>query len=264
MSPGRVALLAAALALALPAPPAFANIVNVVSVISVEPEEGLSGSLTAALDLRRGRASRLIFSAAPVLRYRSGDHLVMAYGSGEYDEDNELVNKVFGHARYRLRLMPRLIGEVFTQHETNPGLQQTYRGLVGAGPLVALVTRSNARVAVGVAYMLEYQLVEDVACPPDVPDCDADPGLQHRISSYATGSYQLDDRAQLAGTLYVQPLVLHPVADVRLLSDLQLAVRLTRKVSFDTTLSLVYDRAPDPSIQERHDVTLRSAITVQF
>jgi hypothetical protein len=264
MSPGRVALLAAALALALCAPPAAANIVNVVSVISVEPEQGLSGSLTGALDLRRGRASRLILSAAPVLRYRHGDHLVIGYGSGEYDEDNDAVNKIFGHARYRLRFTPRVTGEVFTQHETNPGLQQTYRGLFGVGPLVALVMRTSTRVAAGMAYMLEYQLIEDVACPPEEPDCAVDPGLQHRVSTYVTGSYQLDDRVQLAGTLYVQPLVLHPVADVRLLNDAQLAVLITRSVSFNTTLTWAYDRAPDPSTQERYDVTLRSAITVQF
>jgi hypothetical protein len=268
MIPGRVVALAAcalALALALPATPAAANIVNVVSVISVEPEEGLSGSLTGALDLRRGRASRLVLSAAPVLRYRLRDHLFIGYGSGEYDEDNDTVNKIFGHARYRLRLMPRLTGEVFTQHETNPGLGQAYRGLLGLGPLFDLVTRKTVRVAWGVAYMLEYELVDDgVMCPPARPGCAADPGLQHRVSSYVTGSYQLDDNLQVVDTLYVQPLVRDPVADFRLLNDAQLAVLLTRSVSFSTTLSWAYDRAPNPSIYARYDVTLRSAITVQF
>ena len=266
MTPGRVVALAAcALALALPAAPAAANIVNVVSVISVEPEEGLTGSLSGALDLRRGRASRLILSAAPVLRYRHHDHLFITYGSGEYDEDNETVNRLFGHARYRLRLMPRLIGEVFTQHETNPGVEQEYRGLVGLGPMLLLVTRKHARVAWGVAYMLEYELVDDdVACPPEQPGCAEDPGLQHRVSSYVTGNYQLDDKVQLVDTLYVQPLVRDPVADFRLLNDAQIAVLLTRWLSFNTTLSWAYDRAPNPTILAPYDVTLKSAITVQF
>lgn len=266
MIPGRViALAACALALMLPAAPAAADIVNVVSVISVEPEEGLSGSLTGALDLRRGRASRLVLSAAPVLRYRRQDHLFIGYGSGEYDEDNDTVNKLFGHARYRLRLMPRLIGEVFTQHETNPGLKQEYRGLLGLGPLFELVTRKTMRVAWGAVYMLEYELVaNDVVCPPAQPGCAEDPGLQHRISSYLTASYQLDDNLQLVDTLYVQPLVRDPLADFRLLNDAQLAVLLTRWVSVNTTLSWAYDRAPNPSIYQRYDVTLKSAITVQF
>lgn len=258
------ALVAAALA-SLFSAPAAANIVNVVSVISVEPEEGMSGSLTGALDLRRGRASRLMLSAAPVLRYRSGDHLFIAYGSGEYDEDNELVNKVFGHARYRLRLMPRLIGEVFTQHETNPGLEQEYRGLIGIGPLVDVFAREGVRVAWGAAYMLEYERVDDdVVCPPEEPGCAEDPGLQHRVSSYLTASYQMDDRVQLVATVYAQPRVTDPLDDFRLLNDAQVAVLLTRSVSWSTTLSWVYDRAPNPTIFERYDVTLRSAITVQF
>jgi hypothetical protein len=258
-----VALCAGMLALSL-AGPAAANVVNVVSVISVEPKEGLSGSLTGALDLRRGRADRLMLSVAPVARYRHQDHLVIGYGSAEYDEDNDALNKVFGHVRYRLRLMPRVTGEVFTQHMTNPGLGQTYRGLVGVGPLLDLVTNKSMRVAWGLAYMLEYELVEDACAPPAPESCADDPGLQHRVSSYVTGSYQLDDRVQLVDTLYVQPLILHPVADFRLLNDAQIAVLLTRSVSFNTTLSWIYDRAPNPTTYERYDVTLRSAITVQF
>jgi hypothetical protein len=266
MIPDRVVVLVAiVLALALPASPAAANIVNVVSVISVEPEEGLTTSLTGAVDLRRGRASRLVLSAAPVLRYRYRDHLFITYGSGEYDEDNDTVNKLFGHARYRYRVMPRLIGEMFTQHETNPGLEQDYRGLVGLGPLFELVTRKTLRAAWGVAYMLEYERVDDdVVCPPEQPACAADPGWQHRISSYVTGSYQLADNLQLIETLYLQPRIRHPVADFRLLNDTQLAVLVTRSLSFTTTLGMVYDRAPNPTILARYDITLKSAITVQF
>jgi hypothetical protein len=268
MSHGRVVALAAwtlALALLLAGRPAAADIVNVVSVISVASDEGVTGSLTGAIDARRGRASRLVLSAAPVLRYRRGSHLFITYGSGEYDEDNDAVNRLFGHARYRYRVMPRLIGEVFTQHETNPGIEQEYRGLVGAGPLFDLVLRKHARVAWGVAYMLEYELVEnDVVCPPAQPGCAADPGLQHRISSYLTANYQLDTNLQLVETLYVQPLVTDPAADFRLLNDVQIAVLVTKLLSFNTTLSWIYDRAPNPTIIERYDVTLKSALTLQF
>lgn len=265
MSHGRVvALVSATLALMLTRP-AAADIVNVVSVISVAPEEGLTGSLTGAIDARRGRASRLVLSASPVLRYRHGSHLFITYGSGEYDEDNEAINRLFGHARYRYRVTPRLIGEVFTQHETNPGVEQEYRGLVGAGPLFNLVQRKHGRVALGVAYMLEYELVEDdVVCPPERPGCAADPGLQHRISSYLTANYQIDTNLQLVETLYVQPLATDPVSDFRLLNDIQIAVLVTKFLAFNTTLSWVYDRAPNPTIYERYDIVLKSSLTLQF
>jgi hypothetical protein len=265
MSHGRVVALASwTLALML-ARPAAADIVNVISVISIAPEEGLTGSLTGAIDARRGRASRLVLSAAPVLRYRHGDHLFITYGSGEYDEDNDAVNRLFGHARYRYRVMPRLVGEVFTQHETNPGVEQEYRGLAGAGSLFELIERKHARVAWGLAYMLEYERVEDdVVCPPDQPGCAADPGLQHRISSYLTANYQLDTNLQLVETLYVQPRVTDPVSDFRLLNDIQIAVLVTKLLSFNTTLSWIYDRAPNPTIYERYDIVLKSALTLQF
>lgn len=269
MSHGRIVAFVSwtvVLALMLAAGPAAADIVNVVSVISIEPEEGVTGSLTGAIDARRGRVSRLVLSAAPVLRYRRGSHLFIAYGSGEYDEDNDKVNRLFGHARYRYRVMPRVTGEVFTQHETNPGVKQEYRGLVGMGPLFDLVQRKTLRVAWGVAYMLEYELIEDdfaddMACPPG---CAADPGLQHRVSTYLTANYKLEPNLQLVETLYVQPRVTDPVSDFRLLNDVQIAVLVTRFLSFNTTLSWIYDRAPNPTIFERYDITLKSALTLQF
>lgn len=263
MSHGRVVAACTLALLLMLARPAAADIVNVVSVISVTSDEGLTGSLTGAIDARRGRVSRLVLSAAPVLRYRRGSHLFITYGSGEYDQDNEAVNRLFGHARYRYRVMPRLIGEVFTQHETNPGVEQEYRGLVGAGSLFDLVTRKHARVAWGVAYMLEYERIEDdVACPQ--PGCNVDPGLQHRVSSYVTANYQIEPNLQLVETLYVQPLVTDPVSDFRLLNDVQIAVLVTKILSFNTTLSWIYDRAPNPTHYERYDLTLKSALTLQF
>lgn len=248
--------------LALAASPAQANIVNVTSVISVEAEEGLSGSLTGAVDFRRGRITRLILSASPLLRYRAGEHLLIAYGVGEYDEDNDAVRKIFGHGRYRYALNPWLTAEVFTQHETNPGIGRAYRGLAGVGPLFELVEGDALRVSVGTAYMLEYERVS-YDCPVDVPGCDEDPGLQHRLSVYATGSYALQENLQLVETVYLQPSILDPT-DVRLLNDTQLSVLVTKFLAFNTTLSLAYDRAPNPTVIDRRDITLISSVTLQF
>lgn len=248
--------------LALAAPPARANIVNVTSVISVEAEEGFTGSLTGAVDFRRGRISRLLLSVSPVLRYRAGEHLLIAYGAGEYDEDNDAVRKIFGHGRYRYALSPRLTAEIFTQHEANPGIGRTYRGLAGVGPLFDLVEREALRVSAGVAYMLEYERV-GYDCPVDAPGCDADPGLQHRLSSYVTGSYAIQDNLQLVETLYLQPSIVDP-ADIRLLNDTQLSVLVTDFLAFNTTLSLAYDRAPNPTVIDRRDIALISSITLQL
>ncbi|WP_199351160.1 DUF481 domain-containing protein [Haliangium ochraceum] len=248
------------------AKPAAADIVNVISVVSVEAEEGLSGSVTGAVDFRRGNTTRLILSAAPVLRYRQGEHLFLSYGSGEYDEDNDTVRKIFGHARYRHAFTEQLTGEVFTQHETNPGRGQEYRGLVGVGPLYQLVDRDHVRLAGALAYMLEYELVDEttVTCPPEVPDCADDPGLQHRLSAYLTGSYAIADNLQVVETLYLQPLVTDPAGDFRLLNDAQISVLLTKFLAFNNALTVAYDSAPNPTINKNYDIALKSSITLQF
>ncbi len=245
--------------LTLASAPATAGIVNVQSVISVEAEEGLSGSVTGALDLRRGNTERFIFSLSPTLRYRIGPHLFITYGSGEYDEDNDDINKVFGHGRYRYQITPRLTGEFFTQVERTPGRSLDLRALAGIGPLVKIADSHGLRLSGAIAYMLEYEDVDDAVFIAG----EEDPGLQHRISSYLTGSYVLADNLQLVETVYVQPLITDP-NDVRLLNESQLSVTITSYLAFNASLNLAYDTRPSPAVNKKLDLQIKNSLTLQF
>lgn len=260
----RLCATASVLALAvLLARPAAAGIVNVQSVLATEAEEGLSGSITGAMDWRTGTVDRLVFSLAPVMRYRTGDHLFLAYGSTEYDDSADIA-KVFGHGRYRHALSERITGEVFTQAEYDEKRALTLRTLGGVGPLFHLFKRDDLRLSWGVAYMLEYEEINDDKATR-VPDVT---GLQHRISSYLTGSYALADNLQLVETIYVQPLITGP-DNVRLHNDSSIVITISKQLSFNTTLALSYDTDPpyetdDPPSAAELDTALKSSITYQF
>lgn len=239
--------------------PAAADIVNVQTVLSASADEGMSGSITGAMDLRKGNTSKLLFSVAPVARYRAGEHLFIAYGSGEYD-DNSDIGKVFGHGRYRFRVHPRITAEVFAQGEYDQRRALELRALAGVGPLFHLFERDDLKLAWGVAYMLEHESYK--------PEVVVDDGLQHRVSTYLTGSISLADNLQLAETVYFQPRLDAP-RSVRFLNDSALIVTISSYLSFNTSFGLAYDGRfetdpADPAAIKGYDLTLKSSITVQF
>lgn len=265
------------LSLAFSLPNVHAGIVNVQSSLATEPAEGLSGSVTGSVDWRTGNLTRLLFSLAPVARYRAGSHSIIGLVSVDYFRDSRLL-RVFNHLRYRNTLTKRLLGEVFIQHERNDKRLLGIRVVAGAGARYQLVESKKLRVGLGVAYMFEYERLQNQGADfqlilPETRETD-----NHRVSSYLTGSYEMADNLQIVQTLYAQPLM-SKLSDIRLLSDSVLVVRVTKSVSFKTTLSLAYDsippeydyvgalppdEAPTPPSVKAFDSVLQGSITYDF
>jgi putative salt-induced outer membrane protein YdiY len=241
---------------------AQAGIVNVQSSLATEAREGLSGSIEGSLDWRTGNLSQLSIALAPVARYRSGDHLFVALGSAELYQTQGIAfdRRLFEHLRYRYTINCWLTGEAFAQHEFNERRRLQLRALTGAGPRFQLADTRRFRVGLGVAYMIEY---EELDGPADEPVTDAgDTVLNHRISSYLTGSYEIDKNLLLVGTFYGQPRITD-VADIRLLLETQVVVKVTDRLSFKSSFSMYYDREP-PDTVEPLDTRLQSAVSYSF
>jgi putative salt-induced outer membrane protein YdiY len=238
---------------------ARAGIVNVQSSLATEADEGLSGSVEGSVDWRTGNVSQLSLALAPAARYRSGDHLLVALGRAELYQvqDIQFDRRLFEHLRYRYTIKRWLTGEVFAQHELNERRRLLLRALTGAGPRFQLADAGGFRLGLGVAYMIEYEKLNDKS--PIDPD---EAALNHRISSYLTGSYELADNLLLVGTLYGQPRITD-VADIRLLLETQIVVRVTGRLSLKSSFSMHYDREP-PDTVEPLDTRLQSAISYSF
>ena len=214
---------------------ARAGIVNVQSAVATPAKEGTSGSITGSVDWRTGNRTRLWFSLAPVLQHRSGPHVFIGIVSGFYYRDTDDL-KVFEHVRYRYHLGDRWLLEGFGQHEYNEKRLLLLRALVGFGPRYQAVKRKKLQIGVGVAYMAEYEVLKELDDLGPVP-AEESPLLNHRISTYLTGSYDVDDRLQLAQTLYAQPLM-SDVGDIRLLSESVLVIRLSKTLALRTSFVL--------------------------
>jgi hypothetical protein len=240
--------------------PAHAQIVNVQSILATDAEPGLSGSITGTLDWRTGNIDLLLVSLSPVVRYRSGRQLIIGTAKGELGQrgGETIIKRTFEHARYRYAVRPRLTAEVFAQHAFDEFRRLELRALVGAGPLFHLIVRERSRLSAGVAYMFEYEVLDDNPANPDAGETD----IAHRLSTYVTGSYQLKDDLQIVQTVYLQPR-LNDVSDARILSESQLVVQLTKKLSITTSLSLAYDSEPPDGVDDL-DTALKASLTFSF
>ncbi len=258
----RHALLAsvAFISLALTTPQtSYAGIYNMASILATDPDEGLSGNISGSADWRTGNVEYLFLSATPLARYRSGKHLLigMMRGDRKTSRGNTIISKTLEHVRYRYTLSEKWLGEVFAQHVFDDVKRLNLRGLFGVGPKATIVDGKEYGLDMGVAYMLEYEKLRE--------DEEADAGdtdLAHRNSTYVTGHYESGDKFQIAETLYVQPRLTGP-SDFRLLSQSQLTVQLTKRLSYTTSFTIAYDSRP-PNTVQKLDTALQTSFTFEL
>jgi len=256
----RVANGLVALALVFAPGVADAGIVNVQSVLATDVEEGLSASFTGTVDWRTGNSNVLLGSLATVARYRHGDHLGFAMLRGELGRSNGNRNiaRTFAHLRYRYLLSERWLGETFAQHEYDEFRRLETRALFGVGPRYVFFDNKKIQLSAAIAYMFE---IEDLNNSEAAVDAGVT-NYQHRISSYLLATVKLADNLEFLETVYAQPRIDDP-DDIRVLNENRLVVKVSEKVSINTSFVLSYDAEP-PDTTARTETALRSSITIGF
>ena len=220
-------------------------------------------------------------------------HLLFAYARFDYTKYGGVtsVDKSFAHLRYNYELRPWLWGEAFAQVESDEFQRLTLRNLVGAGPRVrlahlAVYDRPQAEAALpeaarptpaaqkaasaapagtfdvylGTAYMLERDAIVPVvgATGPENRSIQ----VWHRWSSYLALQWQIDPRAILATTMYVQP-ALTDFGNVRLLSETLMTFKVTKVFSTGVSGVLRYDSDPPTGVLPT-DAEIKNTLTVTF
>ncbi len=236
-----------------------AGIYNMASILATEAEEGLTGAISGSADWRTGNVEYLFLSATPLARYRSDKHLLIGMMRGERktSRGDTIISNTLEHVRYRYTFSERWLGEVFAQHIFDDVKRLNLRALFGVGPKATLVDGKDYGLDAGVAYMLEYEKLK----ADDAPDSGVT-DLAHRNSTYLTGHYESGDRFQIAETLYLQPR-LTGASDFRMLSQSQLTVHLTKRLSYTTSFTIAYDSRP-PNTVEKLDTALQTSLTFEL
>lgn len=161
------------------------------------------------------------------------------YNLGKVD-DEDFLNDGFQHFRYNYEINKWLVWEAFTQIQYNERINLKMRWLLGSGPRFKILNQDRYQLFFGTLYMYEYD--------NEVQGEEEEETIIHRdnrISSYLSLSLQPLENLQFNSTSYYQP-VLSDLSDLRLSSESNLLIKITKHLRFSSTFSIVYDsRTPD-------------------
>lgn len=197
--------------------------------------------LTGRLDLRQRRQYAFV---AANLRYGTKD-------------DTPFRDRTFAHLRYNYRVLPWLDTEVFGQVERDGFARLQLRSLTGGGVRVQYVDSEPVKVFQGTTPMYEYENLDAdglVVHPPTMSTV--------RWSNYLNMRLQLQNSVHIITTVYVQPRI-DEFADVRVLHEATLGVRVTEHVQFTTELTVSYDSRPPDDVAGRN-LSLRNGLQLSF
>lgn len=250
-------VLVLALALALCAAPrrAAATGLNVEAVRLHPQDDGLFGGVLLGVDFQAGNVNRLDLRTSASLALRHGRHVAFLIGSSQYSTrtrasdgkdlstllapESRFVNKAQAHLRYNYELRPWIAGEIFGQLERDQFLLVESRVLFGLGPRFVPVNNGEFSLALGLDYMAEYEALDVERILDPLPA----KTTVHRLSSYLSLVYEIEDRVTMTSTTYVQPRF-DLLADLRILSQAILDVRLVDPLSLRLSLRLRWDSQP--------------------
>jgi hypothetical protein len=240
---------------------AEAQIVNVQGALAKAPAgDGESGQLEAKLSWRTGNNPIIDLGGAGSLLVRRGPVLGLALARGEYGFGNgaTLTEKTLEHLRARVYLDCRWRWELFVQHEFDRFRRLSLRALAGTGPAFQLVNEPNVAVTTGVAYLIEYERLDQRVDTTDAGERVVD----HRASAYVTGSETANPTLSIVETVYVQPRIDQP-SDVRVFGELAVQAKVSTHVALKNSFTVAYDDTPPQGVL-RFDTALDVALVVAY
>ncbi len=230
---------------------ASAQIINVQSLAGKPVAEGLSGRIDASGNLRAGNVQLALGAAELQLFHRTGRNVVMLSALGSYGlkgttedwAEEPFRERLFEHLRYRRSLTETWSLEAFVQNEYDRWRRLKLRALVGAGGRFDKKLGKIGHIAVGLAYMAQWEKLLN-ATPVDQQGI----YLEHRLSSYVTGSVKLAERAAVTLTCYLQPNILD-WSDLRGLLESAVLFSLTDRLALKLTGWWAWDTAPPATVR---------------
>jgi hypothetical protein len=249
--------------------PADAQIVNIQGQLAAAPDEDkVTGQIEIKADWREGNVQLFDIGGTGSITVRRGRLLGLAIVRAEYGKalDTVFKRRSFEHVRMRYTLSETAEAaatcpwrwEAFGQHELDQFRRISVRAVVGTGPAYQIVKHKRAAFLTGIAYMFELEQFSDLESAPDA----GQRFYQHRASFYVTGNVNFTESVSLVETVYLQPRI-DELDDVRVLGELALTKKLSKRIALTDGFIVAYDRTPPDGIK-RLDTQLRIALLVTF
>lgn len=252
------ALIAISLFLTLAASGVRAQIVNVLPDADDE-SSGFDMVLAGAVDRRSGATDILLLSGRARASYRSRGRLALAIAEGEFGKKSgdRFAFRRFEHLRYRTPVAGVLSVEAFAQHEMNEFRRLGRRSLGGVGLRGEAAIGEQGTFAIGSAVMRESERLRD----GDEDDAGGTSALS-RWSNYVSLEWRLSDIATVSHTTFAQPRI-DDFGDLRVLSEMGLALTVTKRVGLRLSFTLTHDSRPPTGVNTT-DTRTKTSLTAKF
>ena len=219
----------------------------------------LSGSLEFDLSFRTGNVETVEVGLGGRVDYVGDTATTLFVSDGDlgWQGGRRYSNQGLAHLRQVYRRQFRVQPEFFVQSDYDRSRNLNFRGLLGAGFRTSLFSSDAARFWWGSAYIFEHERLE-LKVKDDHPERTS----VHRLSNYISSRVRLEKTTALAWTIYLQP-KLDEIGDLRVLSEGDVELKLSRSLVLVTTASMRYDSHPPPRTKSL-DTALKSGIAFRF
>lgn len=246
---------------------AFAQIVNIESLRINAQDRKLSGVVDLDFAIRKNKAGQTVVTGTDIgaqwnmnaknsLIFLSGYHLTQFNDSDDPAAPSKnFNNQAFGHLRYNRQISNTVSLELYSQIQWDEIQEIDIRSLTGLGARFELFQNDTASFYFGMSYMLEYE--ETSEDPANITT-----NQHQRLSTYVSGQFKLNPYLNFDYVLYFQPRPAE-LEDFRLSSNVGLSIRLTQKVNFSTSASLLFDSRP-PSTVPKTQYFISNGIRMNF
>ena len=220
---------------------------------------GFTGNLNFEAVAITGNTDFQLLDIGGRLNYNYGDDytfLVLDAGYG-WESGDPFVGQLFAHLRHVITPSDFYQFELFTQYDNNKKRLLLNRELMGGGIRLRLLTGDDFKFRFAVAYMFE---AEDYDLPASSNHGNSTKA--HRMSSYLTFNYDLQENLSFVSVTYYQP-KLDSWDDYKIVSENALNIDAGKLVDLYIKFNVRYDSFPPDGIKKT-DTTTKMGISFKF
>lgn len=213
-----------------------AQIINIESARMQSDTIGWMGGVSSSFSFNKSAQNVFSLNINAHLQYKSQKNLWMILGNYGYLEggNRRYIFNRFLHLRYNRKLNAWLRWEIFTQVQKDLVTDIKIRSLTGTGPRFKII--STKKFHFYAATLLMYEIESE----------DTNPVIKHfdwRSSSYVSFTILPAENIEIISTTYFQPR-LNLLKDYRLLNDVDIKVKASKRFSISLQWNLIYDKFP--------------------
>lgn len=233
--------------------------VNIEKFRAAEDNAGFSGYIELDLSSRTGNVDITEINVENRNNYlwNNMNTLFVIRSNFGWEEGKRFSNEALTHLRHIFRIKTSFQPEFFAQIDYNKEILLSFRGLVGGGVRLVIYKGKKARFFWGTALMFKREKLNrngNIEKEKTVNII--------RWGNYISAYININERAQLTWTTYLQPYI-NNFKDIRILSDNELIVVLSKYLSLAIGFRTRYDSQPPEEIKSL-DTALKTGLVLNF